>query len=406
MRILTINTGSSSIKFQLYNMKSESLHVTGRIESIGDKNAEVIYKHYGMTGDTEEYRYKRSIQDHQQGLNILFQLLDKLNQLNTLDAVGHRVVHGGESLHEAVVIDDKVKNAIYETKSLAPLHSTANLTGIDLAQKLFPAIPHVAVFDTAFFHSLPLQTSQYALSVKLSQQHHIRRYGFHGISHQSVTKQAANFLSQPINSLRLITCHLGNGASMAAIRYGECIDTSMGMTPLEGLIMGTRSGDLDPSIVIYLIKTLGMQPAEVETMLNNDSGMKGLCGVSDMRDVHRLIKTGNKQAQLALDMYCYRIIKYIGAYYVALNGLDALIFTGGVGENDPVIRESVCNGLAAIGICLDQSVNLAVAESKNQCHVISQQDGVKILVIPSNEELEIARQTVFTVQQMSGSESH
>jgi acetate kinase len=251
------------------------------------------------------------------------------------------------------------------------------------------------VFDTAFFHTLPPHAYRYALPDNLYHQHHIRRYGFHGISHQQAAREAADTLQQPLDTLRLITLHLGNGASAAAIHNGICIDTSMGMTPLEGLIMGTRCGDIDPSVPVYLARTMGMTIDEIETLLNHDSGLKGLCGANDMRDVHRLANNGDKQALLALDMYCYRIAKYVGAYYIALGGLDALVFTAGIGENDPLIRQTVCRQLSVLGIAVDDERN----QQAGAVEISAAHSSIGVLVIAANEELEIARQTVTAVDQ-------
>ena len=293
------------------------------------------------------------------------------------------------------LIDEDVIDGIREMIPLAPLHNPANLTGIEATRQLCPTVPQVAVFDTAFFRTLPPHAYRYALPDELYRQHHVRRYGFHGTSHQHVARQAADYLQQPLESLQLITLHLGNGASAAAIRDGICIDTSMGMTPLEGLVMGTRCGDLDPSVHFYLSRTLGMDFNEIETLLNHDSGMKGLCGAKDMREVHRLANKGDEQARLAIDMYCYRISKYIGAYYTILGGLDALVFTAGIGENDPIIRQSVCDRLSVLGITLDHKLNQTGASGTFD--ISGENSKVKVLVIPTNEELEIARQTVSAI---------
>jgi acetate kinase len=278
------------------------------------------------------------------------------------------------------------------------LHNPASLAGIEAMQQSCPQVPQVAVFDTAFFRTLPPHAYRYALPDTLYQDHQVRRYGFHGTSHQHVAQKAAHYLQQPLTALRLITLHLGNGASVAAIRDGVCIDTSMGMTPVEGLIMGTRCGDLDPAVHFYLARTLGMDFDEIEHLLNTDSGMKGLCGVSDMRDVHHLADEGSEQARLAIAMYCYRIVKYIGAYYVALGGLDALVFTGGVGENDALIRQFVCDGVGVLGISVDEQRNHSGASETFRISEVNKK--VDVLIVPANEELEIARQVVALLKKI------
>ena len=398
MRVLVINSGSSSIKFRLYDMQRERLLATGTLERIGETNGSSVYRWYSSTGDMEEHKEKVPVANHAAGLEQIFALMKgngSLDSMESLHAIGHRVVHGGEAFQTPALIDEDVMDGIRKMIPLAPLHNPANLTGIEATRRLCPQVPQVAVFDTAFFRALPPRAYRYALSDELYQQHHIRRYGFHGTSHQHVAKQAADYLQQPLETLRLITLHLGNGASAAAIRDGICIDTSMGMTPLEGLIMGTRCGDLDPSVHFYLARTLGMDLDEIEILLNHDSGMKGLCGVQDMREVHQLANNGDERARLAIEMFCYRICKYIGSYYVALAGLDALVLTAGIGENDPVIRQSICNELSVLGITLDRNRNQSA--TSGVLNISGQNSKVKVLVVPANEELEIARQAVLTV---------
>ena len=398
MRVLVINSGSSSIKFRLYEMVQEELLAAGTLERIGSDSGCRDYQIYSPSGDMERHRGRSAIADHSAGLREIFAFLGKNNLVNSaasLYAIGHRVVHGGETFQAPTVIDNRVIDEIHSMVPLAPLHNPANLVGIEAMRESCPQVPQVAVFDTAFFRTLPPHAYRYALGDVFYQDHQVRRYGFHGTSHQHVAQQAAHYLQQPLTALRLITLHLGNGASVAAIRDGVCIDTSMGMTPLEGLIMGTRCGDLDPAVHFYLARTLGMDFDEIEHLLNSDSGMKGLCGVSDMRDVHRLADEGNDQARLAIAMYCYRIVKYIGAYYVALGGLDALIFTGGVGENDALIRQFVCAGVGVLGISLDQQLNHSGASETFRISEVN--NTIEVLVVPANEELEIARQTVSAI---------
>jgi acetate kinase len=307
-----------------------------------------------------------------------------------LFCVGHRVVHGGELFREPAVVDDAVVAAIRSLIPLAPLHNPSNLLGSEAARLRFPGIPQVAVFDTAFHHTLPPAAYRYALPRELYEQHQVRRYGFHGSSHAHVAREAALFLGRPLEALNLITLHLGNGASAAAIRGGRSIDTSMGMTPLEGLVMGTRSGDLDPAIPFYLIRQLALPPEKVENLLNKESGLKGVCGFSDMREIQQRAGEGDEQAALAFEMFCYRVRKYIGAYLAVLGRLDAIIFTGGIGENSGPVRRAVCDGLGHLGITVDEGKNGAVAGKAAEI----QEDGapVKVLVVRTNEELEIALQ--------------
>lgn len=398
MHVLVINSGSSSIKFRLYEMEQEILLVSGKVERIGEPDSICLYRRYQASDDMAEHRENSPVADHAIGLKKIIAFLDNsgpLDSMKSLYAIGHRVVHGGETFQAPTQIDEDVIHAIREMIPLSPLHNPANLTGIENTRQLCSEVPQVAVFDTAFFRNLPPHAYRYALPNELYREHHVRRYGFHGTSHQYVAGQAAEYLQQPLKKLRLITLHLGNGASATAIRDGVCIDTSMGMTPLEGLIMGTRCGDLDPSMHFYLTRTLGMDINQIEILLNHDSGMKGLCGASDMREVHCLANKGDEHANLALAMYCYRISKYIGAYYVSLGGLDALVFTAGIGENDPDIRHSICNKLSILGITLEQKQNLAASGGISE--ISSSKSRVKVLVIPTNEELEIARQVVSVI---------
>lgn len=406
MRVLVINSGSSSIKFRLYEMAQEALLVSGAVERIGEAGAiSSVYRQYSASGAVQEHKQNLAVTDHAAGLQQIFAFLQSstVDAMKSLDAIGHRVVHGGETFQAPILIDEAVLEGITNMIPLAPLHNPANLAGIEATRRLCPQLPQIAVFDTAFFSTLPPHAYRYALPDELYRQHHLRRYGFHGTSHQHVAQQAVNFLQQPLDRLRLITLHLGNGASAAAIRDGICIDTSMGMTPLAGLVMGTRCGDLDPSVHFYLARTLDMTLSEIESLLNHDSGMKGLCGASDMREVHHLANRGDAQARLAIDIYCYRISQYIGAYSVALGGLDALVFTGGIGENDAMVRQAVCDKLAFLGITLDQQRNQSgTGEIFNISQDISGTNNrVKVLVVAANEELEIARQTVTAIQSLA-----
>jgi len=397
MHVLAINSGSSSIKFRLFLVAGERPLISGEVDRIGEKHGYSVFYKYSDQGNIEEYQEDRPFKDHAEGLKHIFQFMEQNSSLykkEQLYAVGHRVVHGGTTFRYPTVINDDVIRKIRDMFPLAPLHNPANLLGIEAVSQLCPDVPQVAVFDTAFFHALPPHVYHYALPNHLSQ-NIIRRFGFHGISHQYVAHETAAHIQRPLETLRMITLHLGNGASAAAIHKGVCIDTSMGMTPLEGLVMGTRCGDIDPSITFYLARNLYMNIEEIEEMYNEKSGLKGLCGARDMREVHRLANDGSEDAQLAIDMYCYRITKYVGAYHAILEGLDALVFTAGIGEHDPEIRQLVCDRLSVLGISIDRIRN---HESIDQAMIISDKDSkIKVLVVPTNEELEIARQAIAVV---------
>ncbi len=398
IKVLVINSGSSSIKYQLFNMDGEIVLASGAIERIGE--AQSLHRHrVHKHGDITESRHEQHVADHREGLSCIGTLLlesGAISELSELFAIGHRVVHGGECFREPTLINADVLKQIRDMIPLAPLHNPANVMGIEVALQQAPDTPQVAVFDTAFHQSLPAHAWRYALPDRLYTEQRIRRYGFHGTSHSYVAKQAAILLGKPLESLNLITLHLGNGARAAAIAQGKSVDTSMGMTPLEGLIMGTRCGDLDPAIHFYLGRTTGMDDDEIESMLNKESGLKGICGTNDMREVHRLADAGDTQAQLALDMYCYRIKKYIGAYYAALGRLDAVVFTGGIGENDAGMRAQCCSGLEALGIALDAQKNASTDDTAFDIHNAAYP--VSLLVIPTNEELEIALQSVNCIR--------
>lgn len=398
IKVLVINSGSSSIKYQLFDMDGGTVLVSGAVERIGE--AESLHWQRVHTGDNVAGNHdKQRIADHQEALMRIDTLLREsaaLTALSELSAIGHRVVHGGESFREPTLIDAAVVEQIRDMVPLAPLHNPANVMGIEVALQHAPDTPQVAVFDTAFHHSIPEHAWRYALPDRLYTEQRVRRYGFHGTSHGYVAKQAACWLGKPLQSLNLITLHLGNGASAAAIARGQSVDTSMGMTPLEGLVMGTRCGDIDPAILFYLGRTTGMDNDEIESLLNKESGLKGICGSNDMREVIRLADAGETQARLALDMYCYRIKKYIGAYYAVLGTLDAVVFTGGIGENAARVREQCCAGMEALGITLDRKKNTSSDSKSFDIH--GEASPVSLLVIPTNEELEIAQQAVSCIQ--------
>ncbi len=395
MNILVLNAGSSSIKYKLLDMQSHTLLAAGSVERIGEDGASLAQTVSPGGADEREVIWSGSIPDHERGVDLLIAMLTDpekgaITDRSDIDAVGHRVVHGGENFTAPALIDDAVVQAIEETIPLAPLHNPGNLTGIRAALRLFPDAPQVAVFDTAFHQTMPPQAYHYALPYELYEDLRIRRYGFHGTSHQYVSREAAALLEKPLDETSLITLHVGNGASAAAVKNGKSINTSMGMTPLGGLVMGTRSGDIDPAILGYLKEHKGWELEEIEHILTHESGLKGLCGANDLRDIHRRKAQGDKRAQLALDVYIHRVRQYIGAYYLELSTPDALVFTAGVGENDAVFRELCCQDLEPLGIEMDLDKN---RNWDKKAHAALHKDGsrVKIFVIRTNEELEIAR---------------
>jgi acetate kinase len=397
MKILVVNTGSSSIKYQLFDMSDQSVLITGLLERIGAGNGRLIHRVENGGRSPQPLIQEGLRLDHRRGVALIAGLLHDprhgvLEWGTNPAAIGHRVVHGGEEFHHPVRIDDNVLAAIRRNISLAPLHNPANLTGIEQTLALFPDTPQVAVFDTAFHQTLPAKAFRYALPAALYAKHHIRRYGFHGTSHLYVAKAAAQHLNTPLEQLNLITIHLGNGASMTAIEQGQSVETSMGMTPVEGLIMGSRCGDVDPAILILLADRFQMSSREIDQLLNRQSGVKGVCGSHDMRDILEKKSEGDAAAELAVEMYCHRLKKYIGAYYAVLGQVDALSYTGGIGENAAAIRELACAGLDRLGIRIDPGKNQAPISGLREIH----QEGspVSILVIPTNEELEIARQAM------------
>ena len=392
MNIFVVNSGSSSIKYQLFKMPHPQPVCSGLVERIGQDNA--VIKHKVLADGHENIREQTGfLPDHEAGLQQVVALLTGpqdgvIRNPGEIDVVGHRVVHGGESFAATTVIDDHVKREIQKLFSLAPLHNPANYTGIEVAEKIFTRAKQVAVFDTAFHQTMSPHAYRYAIPKALYEAEGIRAYGFHGTSHKWVTSQAMVYLNNP--AAKLISIHLGNGCSIAAVDAGRSVDTSMGFGPLSGLVMGTRSGDIDPSVIFYLMEKTGYTEAEVSDLLNKKSGMLGITGFSDMRDIGTLLQAGDKEAVLAREIYAYRIKKYIGAYAAVLNGLDAIIFTAGVGENDRLMRERVCNNLEVLHIALDAEKNRAYAGGIGE--IGKEGHNVKILVVPTNEELEIARQ--------------
>ena len=391
MKILVLNCGSSSIKYKLFDMSDASLMASGMVERIGDADAREVHEIIGSSQGP--IVRKRRVSNHHDGLHAIAAFLPESGLLTDaagLDAVGHRIVHGGEHYREPQFIDDDVMRAIAKMAPLSPLHNPANLAGVEVARECFPGVAQVAVFDTAFHQSMPTHAYRYALPDSLYTDHRVRRYGFHGISHAFVSRRAAEELGRPIADVNMISLHLGSGASAAAIRGGQSIDTSMGLTPMEGLVMGTRCGDIDPAIVFYLARQTDMSLDEIEALLNQDSGLKGLCGVNDMREILARANTGDANAELALTVYCYRLQKYIGAYLAVLGRTDAIVFTGGVGENSPAVRERCCRNLDSLGIAMDATLN----EKVGVVQIQSAASEIKLLVIPTEEELEIAQETV------------
>ena len=396
MNIFIVNSGSSSIKYQLFRWPEPEPVCSGLVERLGLPDAVVTHK-TRRPADGTEATMQRPLpaSDHQTGLREVARLLTDpevgvIQDPAEIQVVGHRVVHGGEAFAATTLVTPEVKAEIRRLFPLVPLHNPANLLGIEVAESTFPQARQVAVFDTAFHQTMPEKAFRYALPTELYTEHRIRAYGFHGTSHKYVAEQAARYLGRP--DAKLITVHLGNGSSITAVDGGRSVDTSMGFGPLSGLVMGSRSGDVDPSILLHLQQQLGYTLEQVSTLLNKHSGMTGLTGLSDMRDITRALDAGDPRARLAYDLYAYRIRKYLGAYTAVLNGLDAVVFTAGVGENDALVRELVCQNLDYLGIRLDPARN---AIRSKELREISPADArVKVLVIPTNEELEIARQCV------------
>lgn len=398
MKVLVVNAGSSSIKYQVFDMTNEAVLAKGLVDRVGIPGTTLEHKPVGK----DEVVIKKDLPDHTAGMKLVLEVITNeeygvIKSMDEIGAVGHRVVHGGESFARSVIIDDHVKKVIQDCFDIAPLHNPPNLMGIDACQALMPNIPHVAVFDTAFHQTMEPANYLYALPYEVYEKYHVRRYGFHGTSHYYVSHRAAEMLGKPYEDCKIITLHLGNGASMAAIKDGKVVDTTMGFTPLEGLVMGTRCGDIDPAIVFYLMEKLGMSPQEANNYFNKKSGMLGLSGVSnDLRDILEAARSGNERAQIALDVYYNRVKGYIGNYMAKLNGCDCLVFTAGVGENGYDVRENICKDLDYLGIKMDVEKNKVRGK---EVDVATEDSKVRILVIPTNEELVIARDTYQLAQQ-------
>lgn len=395
MNVLVINCGSSSLKFQLINSESEAVLAKGLCERIGI-DGRLTYQPAGGEKNVSE----KAMPTHTEAIQFVIDALTDadtgvLKSLDEIGAVGHRVVHGGEKFAKSVVVTPEVKAAIAECNDLAPLHNPANLIGIEACESLMPGTPQVVVFDTAFHQTMPEKAYMYGLPYEYYEKYKVRRYGFHGTSHSFVSKRVAEIVGKPYNATKTIVCHLGNGASISAVLNGESVDTSMGLTPLEGLVMGTRSGDIDPAIMEFVAKKENLDIAGIMNVLNKKSGVEGISGVSsDFRDLEEAADNGNARAALAIDVFAYRVAKYVGAYTAAMNGVDNIVFTAGIGENAGLVRTKVCSYLGYLGITIDEEAN----GKRGEEIVISTPDSkVKVLVVPTNEELAIARETVALV---------
>lgn len=400
MKVLVINAGSSSLKYQLIDVDTKDVIAKGLVDRIGISDSNVIYKPaMGKTG----FAVVRDVKDHTEAIRLVIDaMLDPVNgvikSMDEIDAVGHRVVHGGEKFTAPVLINDAVMETIETLTDLAPLHNPANMMGIRACREIMPNAPMVAVFDTAFHQTMPAEAYIYALPYDAYTDNMVRRYGFHGTSHNYVSKVAVELLGKPAEETKIVTCHLGNGSSIAAVKGGKCIDTSMGLTPLEGVPMGTRCGDIDPAIVLYLMKKLNLNVNEMDAYLNKKSGVLGISGVSsDMRDIEAAAKQGNERAELALATLAYKVKKYIGAYVAAMDGVDAIVFTAGVGENAANIRERIISGLGYLGVVPDYELNSNCPRGQN-VEISKPESSVKVFVIPTDEEMMIATQTAELVK--------
>ena len=391
--ILVLNSGSSSIKYELIDMDGPAALASGLIERIGEQTSRVTHH----AGDSEHI-IERALADHREGFDAMAEAFAATVPIpeGALWAVGHRVVHGGDFFSEPAIIDDAVIEAIRECIPLAPLHNPANLLGIEVAMQAYPDIPHVAVFDTAFHQTMPEASYRYAIDRGVADEHRIRRYGFHGTSHAFVGAAATEFLDLDPTKARVISLHLGNGASACAIRGGKSRDTSMGMTPMAGLVMGTRSGDVDPGVLLHLLRA-GLTDIDLDVLLNRNSGLKGLSGDNDLRGVHAAADAGDDQARAALEIYAHAVRHYIGAYLAELGGADAIVFTAGVGENDAAMRALICEGLDELGIAIDAAANDQARGPDRPLDISAEGSRIRVLVVPTNEELEIASQTLATV---------
>ncbi len=399
LKILVVNAGSSSLKYQLIDMENESVLAKGNCEQIG---TESTFTHKVPSDETKNIKaLPMEMQDHAAALKIVLDTLvdaehGVIGSVKEIDAVGHRVLHGGEKFSGSVLVDDKVEEAIKECFDLGPLHNPANLTGIKACQKIMPGVPQVAVFDTGFHQTMPDYAYMYALPYEYYEKYGIRRYGFHGTSHRFVSKKCIELLGNPEHS-KIVTCHLGNGSSISAVVDGKCFDTTMGVTPLEGIMMGTRCGSIDPAIVPIIMKKENLTPDQMDTVMNKKSGMLGLCGTSDNRTIESRAKEGDKRAKLIESMLCHQLTKYIGGYAAAMGGLDAIVFTGGIGENNPQYRDRVCDKLKFMGVEINYEINDKLKRGP-EGEISTPNSKVKVYVICTNEELMIARDTKEIVE--------
>ena len=393
MKVLVLNCGSSSLKYQLIDMANEAALAKGLVERIGIAASRLVHEKDGA----DKVEIAQDIPSHDVAVGLVMEALQHadygvVKDISEIKAVGHRVVHGGEHFTKSAIVTQEVKDAIAECVALAPLHNPANLTGIEACEKLMKNVPQVAVFDTAFHQTMPAKAFLYAVPYGLYEKYKVRKYGFHGTSHKYVVARAAALLGKPLESLKIVSCHLGNGASVCAVDGGASVDTSMGLTPLEGLIMGTRSGDMDPAAVAFIMDKEGLTTKQMENLLNKESGVYGVSGVSsDFRDIEAAIEKGNERAKVALDMFHYRVAKYIGSYASAMNGLDAVIFTAGIGENAKETRAAICEYLGYLGVVVDRDKNNVRGK---EADFSADSAKVRSLVIPTNEELVIARDTL------------
>ncbi|MGB8019987.1 MAG: acetate kinase [Candidatus Nanopelagicales bacterium] len=403
MLVLVVNAGSSSLKYKVIDTGSEVLWANGVVERIGEGESSVTHQtriRPGAHAPLESLERPAVVADHAEAFHLVRALLaetGEISEVGDLVGVGHRVVQGADLFTQPTIVTAEVLDGIRGLIPLAPLHNPTAVSGLESAMDEFPDVPHVAVFDTAFHQTIPPAAHTYAMDQQVARAHRIRRYGFHGTSHKYVAGKAAQVVGKPVDKVDLVTLHLGNGASACAVRGGRSVETSMGLTPLEGLVMGTRCGDIDPAIVFHLIRA-GMSPADVDAMLNKSSGIQGMCGVNDMREVHRLIAEGDRDAELALGVYVHRIRKYLGAYLAILGRADAIVFTAGVGENDAEVRRRVVAGLEMIGVAIDSERNAATRGSAVPVDLSFRGAPIKVLVVPTNEELEIANQTVAAIR--------
>ena len=396
MKILVVNCGSSSLKYQLIDMETEEVMAKGYFERIGLEGSFLTHKVGG-----QKYKIEKNIKNHAEGMEIVIeQLLHKdygvISNLDEIDAIGHRIVHGGSKFTKSVLVDDEVIKGIEDAIQFAPLHNPAHLQGIYACQKALPGKPNVVVFDTAFHQTMPEKAYMYAIPYEYYEKYKVRKYGAHGTSHKFVSKRVAEIMNKPIEDLKIISCHLGQGASLCAIKDGKCIDTSMGLTPLGGIPMGTRSGDLDPSVVTFLMEKENISPADMETLLNKKSGKLGISGVSsDDRDVEAAANEGNKRAQLAMDVFMYQVAGYIGRFAAQMNGVDVITFEAGIGENGIAVRKGICDYLGFLGVKIDEEKNNCRGE---EVEISTPDSKVKVYVVPTNEELMIARETMDLVK--------